>query len=76
MNIKSITITLGIFILLYGNEDRDVSADRRNTPQAFSHFSYEASDHQLIIVDIQGVGDIYTDPQIHSVYSIKRRSIE
>ncbi|KAK8813192.1 hypothetical protein WA158_002784 [Blastocystis sp. Blastoise] len=38
----------------------------RNTPQAFSHFTYEASGHTLIIVDIQGVGDIYTDPQIHS----------
>ena len=28
-----------------------------------SHFSWEASDHQLLIVDIQGVGDFYTDPQ-------------
>eukprot|EP01113_Clastostelium_recurvatum_P001530 TRINITY_DN10622_c0_g1_i5.p2 TRINITY_DN10622_c0_g1~~TRINITY_DN10622_c0_g1_i5.p2 ORF type:complete len:845 (-),score=200.72 TRINITY_DN10622_c0_g1_i5:73-2607(-) len=38
----------------------------RNTPQAFSHFSYEDSNCQLIVVDIQGVGDMYTDPQIHS----------
>eukprot|EP01133_Synstelium_polycarpum_P016898 gene16898-20094_t len=38
----------------------------RNTPQAFSHFSYEDSGCQLIVVDIQGVGDVYTDPQIHS----------
>ena len=29
-----------------------------------SHFSWEASDHQLLIVDIQGVGDFYTDPQV------------
>ncbi|EGG22654.1 putative protein serine/threonine kinase [Cavenderia fasciculata] len=38
----------------------------RNTPQSFSHFSYEASAHELIIVDIQGVDDHYTDPQIHT----------
>ncbi|XP_033887456.3 eukaryotic elongation factor 2 kinase-like isoform X5 [Acipenser ruthenus] len=38
----------------------------RLTPQAFSHFSFERSAHQLIVVDIQGVGDLYTDPQIHT----------
>ncbi|XP_057214603.1 eukaryotic elongation factor 2 kinase isoform X1 [Triplophysa rosa] len=38
----------------------------RLTPQAFSHFTFERSGHQLIVVDIQGVGDLYTDPQIHS----------
>ncbi|PAV72425.1 hypothetical protein WR25_19379 [Diploscapter pachys] len=39
----------------------------RNTPQAFSHFTFERSGHQMIIVDVQGVGDLYTDPQIHTV---------
>jgi hypothetical protein len=43
----------------------------RNTPQAFSHFTYEATQKQMIVVDIQGValvnGDVYTDPQIHVV---------
>mmetsp|Transcript_21957 Transcript_21957/g.44083 ORF Transcript_21957/g.44083 Transcript_21957/m.44083 type:complete len:423 (+) Transcript_21957:77-1345(+) len=39
----------------------------RNTPHAFSHFTFEASEHKLLICDIQGVGDIYTDPQIHSI---------
>lgn len=38
----------------------------RCTPQAFSHFTFERSGHQLIVVDIQGVGDLYTDPQIHT----------
>jgi hypothetical protein len=38
----------------------------RNTPHAFSHFTYEASNHRFVIVDIQGVGDYYTDPQIHT----------
>lgn len=48
----------------FGYVDDD---DERNTPQAFSHFTYEASDKQLIVVDIQGVSDIYTDPQIHTL---------
>jgi hypothetical protein len=43
-----------------------VSEDERSTPQAYSHFTYEASAHRLLIVDIQGVSDFYTDPQIHS----------
>ena len=32
----------------------------RLTPHAFSHFTFECSNHELIIVDIQGVGDLYT----------------
>ncbi|KXJ21681.1 Eukaryotic elongation factor 2 kinase [Exaiptasia diaphana] len=40
----------------------------RSTPQAFSHFTFERSGHQLIVVDIQGVGDLYTDPQIHTAH--------
>ncbi|XP_056153174.1 eukaryotic elongation factor 2 kinase isoform X2 [Lampris incognitus] len=38
----------------------------RLTPQTFSHFTFERSGHQLIVVDVQGVGDLYTDPQIHT----------
>ena len=34
--------------------------------QAFSHFTFERSGHQLVVVDIQGVGDLWTDPQIHT----------
>lgn len=26
----------------------------RNTPHAFSHFTFECSSHELIVVDIQG----------------------
>eukprot|EP01105_Mastigella_eilhardi_P016939 TRINITY_DN3889_c0_g1_i1.p1 TRINITY_DN3889_c0_g1~~TRINITY_DN3889_c0_g1_i1.p1 ORF type:complete len:356 (-),score=65.46 TRINITY_DN3889_c0_g1_i1:255-1322(-) len=47
-----------------------VNDEERNTPQAFSHFTYEASNHQLLICDIQGVGDVYTDPQIHTTESL------
>jgi elongation factor 2 kinase len=43
-----------------------VSELERNTPQAFSHFTFEASGEQILVVDIQGVGDHYTDPQIHT----------
>eukprot|EP01012_Entosiphon_sulcatum_P053516 TRINITY_DN7363_c1_g2_i2.p1 TRINITY_DN7363_c1_g2~~TRINITY_DN7363_c1_g2_i2.p1 ORF type:complete len:340 (+),score=66.36 TRINITY_DN7363_c1_g2_i2:228-1247(+) len=38
----------------------------RRTPHAFSHFTHHWSKGRLIVVDIQGVGDRYTDPQIHS----------
>lgn len=38
----------------------------RNTPQAFSHFSLVHSNQELVIIDIQGVNDFYTDPQIHT----------
>ena len=40
----------------------------RNTPHAFSHFTFECSNHEQIVVDIQGVGDLYTDPQIHTAH--------
>ena len=41
----------------------------RQTPHAFSHFTFERSGHEIIVVDIQGVGDLYTDPQIHTADS-------
>lgn len=34
--------------------------------QAFSHFTYHFSKGKLVVVDIQGVGSYYTDPQIHT----------
>ncbi|CAH1246243.1 EEF2K [Branchiostoma lanceolatum] len=37
----------------------------RNTPQAFSHFTFERTDGRVVVCDVQGVGDQYTDPQIH-----------
>lgn len=48
------------------NNNWDWSEERRNTPQAFSHFTYEESGHKLLICDLQGVGNHWTDPQIHS----------
>ena len=40
--------------------------EHRATPHCFSRFSYAASGGKLIVVDIQGVDDIFTDPQIHT----------
>ena len=34
--------------------------------QAFSHWTYAYTRGALMVVDIQGVGDTYTDPQIHT----------
>ncbi|GAX82885.1 hypothetical protein CEUSTIGMA_g10311.t1 [Chlamydomonas eustigma] len=44
--------------------DNDV---HRHTPQAFSHYTFELTHGYKMCVDIQGVGDIYTDPQIHTL---------
>jgi len=58
----------GVYIKYNSNSGFvDVENNLRFTPQAFSHFTFERSGHQLIVVDIQGVGDLYTDPQIHSI---------
>ncbi|ETV90512.1 hypothetical protein H310_14702 [Aphanomyces invadans] len=45
--------------------------DQVVTAQAFSHFSFEQSKGQLMVVDLQGVGSIFTDPQIHSLNAAK-----
>eukprot|EP00656_Telonema_subtile_P050736 TRINITY_DN6653_c0_g1_i3.p1 TRINITY_DN6653_c0_g1~~TRINITY_DN6653_c0_g1_i3.p1 ORF type:complete len:691 (+),score=205.46 TRINITY_DN6653_c0_g1_i3:122-2194(+) len=42
-------------------------ANFHKTPQAFSHFTWHHSKGKEIIVDIQGVNEYYTDPQIHNV---------
>eukprot|EP00899_Mesostigma_viride_P019617 jgi/Mesvir1/27657/Mv07381-RA.2 len=39
----------------------------RSTPQAFSHFTFIVSNGKELVVDVQGVGDLYTDPQIHTI---------
>lgn len=39
---------------------------KRLTPQTFSHFSFERAEGHYMVVDIQGVDDLYTDPQVHS----------
>lgn len=50
----------------HNNNSGFVDESHRVTPQLFSHFTFQASQGELIVVDIQGVDDLYTDPQIHS----------
>lgn len=38
----------------------------RHTPQAFSFFSYRYTNGSYMVVDIQGIDNLYTDPQVHS----------
>lgn len=44
-----------------------VESHRRATPQTFSHYTFQASRGRLMVVDIQGVSDLYTDPQVHTL---------
>jgi len=46
-----------------GFVDRDLM---RSTPHAFSHWTFHFTRGTLLVCDIQGVEDTYTDPQIHS----------
>ena len=41
--------------------------DPQSTAQAFSHFSFEHSQGNVLICDIQGVENRFTDPQIHTM---------
>ena len=42
--------------------------EHRSTPQAFSAYSFYASNKgDVLVCDVQGVDDLYTDPQLHSV---------
>ena len=38
----------------------------RATPQTFSAHSFYSSRGERMVVDIQGVGNLFTDPQVHS----------
>jgi hypothetical protein len=68
---KSGTIYCGLEPYIEGeftkmNSNYGAVLSDRNTPQAFSHFTWEQSNHSLLVVDLQGVKDFYTDPQIHT----------
>ncbi|KAL9190626.1 hypothetical protein ACHAXT_000332 [Thalassiosira profunda] len=41
--------------------------ERRKTPQVFSAHSFYASQGNRLVADVQGVGDLYTDPQVLSM---------
>ena len=49
-----------------GEEKAEQVRQSIEAAQTFSHYTYEASDGKIMCVDVQGVGDLYTDPQFHS----------
>jgi len=48
----------------YGTITRNEPNHERHT--TFSHFTYEASGCEEMVVGMQGAGNMFTDPQIHS----------
>lgn len=50
----------------YNDNNGEVFASRFPEAQAFSHFSWQSSKGMFLICDIQGWGEILTDPQIHT----------
>ena len=54
-----------------GNSNMSTHASEavRSTPQAFSHFTFVHSGGRQMCVDIQGVNELFTDPQIHTLHN-------
>lgn len=52
----------------YNSNNGYVSRKNDDLAQAFSHYTYEQTGCRKLFVDIQGVNNTYTDPQIHSRY--------
>ncbi|KAJ1408915.1 kinase-like domain-containing protein [Ochromonadaceae sp. CCMP2298] len=50
----------------YNNNNGWINPEFGDTAQAFSHFTWQHTGGNLIVVDLQGVNFILTDPQIHS----------
>lgn len=61
-----LTFLLGHYLKHNSNSGFVEHDQRRLTPQCFSHFTFQESNGSVMVVDVQGVNDIYTDPQIHS----------
>jgi myosin-heavy-chain kinase len=52
-----------------GNATESVNNRHRrvlDTAEAFSHFTLQETDGSMLVCDIQGVEDLFTDPQIHT----------
>ncbi|CAF9906492.1 MAG: hypothetical protein GOMPHAMPRED_004743 [Gomphillus americanus] len=50
-----------------GYVNEDIAGNMTNqAAQAFSHFTFERSHGQFLISDLQGVGNILTDPAVHA----------
>ena len=53
-------------VLVGGMRGRDFVRSWGFTPQAYSHFTYERSERRMVVTDIQGIEDLFTDPQVHT----------
>jgi hypothetical protein len=49
----------------HNNNYGEVYSDQE-TPEAFSHYTYQKTQGKMLVCDIQGVGEFFTDPQIHT----------
>ncbi|CAK7226544.1 hypothetical protein SBRCBS47491_006267 [Sporothrix bragantina] len=49
-----------------GSVNHDNGSDVSKAAQAFSHFTFERSKGELLVADLQGVGNVLTDPAIHT----------
>ncbi|CAK7274504.1 hypothetical protein SEPCBS57363_006198 [Sporothrix epigloea] len=49
-----------------GSVNHDNGSEVSKAAQAFSHFTFERSRGALLVADLQGVGNVLTDPAIHS----------
>mmetsp|Transcript_57851 Transcript_57851/g.102782 ORF Transcript_57851/g.102782 Transcript_57851/m.102782 type:complete len:758 (-) Transcript_57851:116-2389(-) len=62
--------TYGCEAFLFGNYSKHNNNSggtmgTKKTPQTFSYFTFINSGRRLMIVDIQGIDDLYTDPVVH-----------
>ncbi|KAJ6242794.1 eukaryotic elongation factor 2 kinase [Anaeramoeba flamelloides] len=62
----------GRYIKYCNNYEMKLKYDKYTTIYSFPHFTYHESGKKLMIVDLQGVGNVFTDPAIHSVDRKKR----
>ncbi|CAK7233095.1 hypothetical protein SEUCBS140593_008487 [Sporothrix eucalyptigena] len=49
-----------------GSVNHDGGSEVSKAAQAFSHFTFERSKGELLVADLQGVGNVLTDPAIHT----------
>jgi elongation factor 2 kinase len=62
------TDSYGVGFVKHNTNSGFVDVDlHRITPQVFSAYSFYASRGTRLVADIQGVGDLYTDPQVLSI---------
>lgn len=58
----------GNYVKHNSNHPAGLAFTERNTPQTFSHFTFQYTKGEELVVDIQGVDDNYTDPQVWRAY--------